>query len=361
MDGAVNTGVAIANPNAQQVTLDFYFSDESGATLHTGVTLIPAHGRFLTFLNEQPFAPPSPIKLSSARTFTFSASMPIALTPVRTLTNERSEFLMTPLPVLELQSGATPPVVFPYYVDGEGWESEVQLVNPTGSMLSGSVQFFSNLSTAGPVQEFPYTIPPRSGVAFQTTGAGPGRRTGWVRIAPTASAAPSGSVILSFRANGTTVTQTALHGTPAGSSLYVYADASTSSGLSAPGSTHTDLAISNPASTSARIDLELLALDGTPTGSGSLTVTANSQIQTALDQIPGLRNLQTPFRGFLRIKGDPVAVIGLRRLYNERGDLLLAAVPAVAESIVVSSEPRYLYFVDGGSYVAQFVAFRPQR
>ena len=92
---SVNTGVAIANPNAAAVTISFYFTDASGTNLNSGSTTIEANGQIAAFLNETLFSSPSTFQ----GTFTVNASAPISLVALRGLTNERSEFLITTLPV----------------------------------------------------------------------------------------------------------------------------------------------------------------------------------------------------------------------------------------------------------------------
>ena len=98
------------------------------------------------------------------------------------------------------------------------------------------------------------------------------------------------------------------------------------------GSVRTGVAISNSAPAPATIRLDLLALDGTPTGLyGYAAIPRMGQVTVFLDQVEGLQSLQAPFSGFLRISGAPVAVVGLQRRYNERGDLLLTPIPALPE------------------------------
>ena len=55
IDGLANTGVAIANPNSQAVTLNFYFTDAGGANANSSSTVIPAGAQIAAFLNQSPF------------------------------------------------------------------------------------------------------------------------------------------------------------------------------------------------------------------------------------------------------------------------------------------------------------------
>src|SRR5262249_51058534 len=53
--GSVNTGVAIANPNAQSVTVSFFFTGLAGNDFGSGTIQIPGNGQIAKFLNEDPF------------------------------------------------------------------------------------------------------------------------------------------------------------------------------------------------------------------------------------------------------------------------------------------------------------------
>src|SRR5207244_11460604 len=116
VNGAVNTGLAIANPNDQAATISFYFTDATGRDFGQGTTTIAANGQIAQFLNASPFNSGT---LASG-TFTFSSSVPVAAIALRGLTNERSEFLITTLPVTTTtaQSGS---LIFPHFADGGGW------------------------------------------------------------------------------------------------------------------------------------------------------------------------------------------------------------------------------------------------
>src|SRR5205085_3086684 len=67
---ALNTGVAIANPNNQAVTLNFYFTDRNGQNFGSGVTTLDPNTQIARFLDQTPFNAGS----SVFGTFTFSSS-----------------------------------------------------------------------------------------------------------------------------------------------------------------------------------------------------------------------------------------------------------------------------------------------
>src|ERR1019366_4133460 len=101
--GSVNTGISIANPNSQAAGISFYFTDLNGNNFAAGTTTIAAGGQLAAFLNEAPFNGGASIN----GTFTFASSVPISVAALRGLTNERSEFLLTTLPVVDLSASPT--------------------------------------------------------------------------------------------------------------------------------------------------------------------------------------------------------------------------------------------------------------
>src|SRR2546426_489854 len=135
--GPVNTGLAIANPNNSIATIHFFFTDTAGNDLGSGSTTIGPNGQLAKFLAQAPFNGPP----SFQGTFSFTSDVPVGVIAVRGLTNERSEFLMSTLPVIDTTS---PPgrgtVVVPQFADGGGWVTQIFLVNPTDNPMTGKVQ-----------------------------------------------------------------------------------------------------------------------------------------------------------------------------------------------------------------------------
>jgi len=139
ISAATNTGLAIANPNTQAAAITFFFTDSNGNNFGNGTTTVPAGGQIAAFLNEAPFNG----RASTIGTFTFSSTVPVAAVALEGLVNERSEFLITTLPVVDLsQTQNSAPIFFAHFASGGGWGTQVILLNPTDQTLNGSVQFF---------------------------------------------------------------------------------------------------------------------------------------------------------------------------------------------------------------------------
>ena len=253
---------------------------------------------------------------------------------LRGLTNERSEFLITTLPVTDLNASAGSGTVFvPDYADGGGWQTQVVLVNPSDTPLSGSIRFRdSSGNPAGTT--LTYSLAARSSQAIATAGTAASTVSGSVSIAPDGNAmSPSGLAILTFRRDGKTVAAAGIPFQPSGSAFRIYAEASGT--LFSPGFIQTGVALMNNSAASVSATLELNRLDGSSTGlTGTLSVPANGQVSAFLTQIPGFSSLPVPFQGVLRVStSTAISVTGLRGRYNERTDFLFTSTPAVNEAM----------------------------
>ena len=143
VNGPVNTGLTIANPNNTVATIDFYLNGADGARFAEGSFELGAHRQIAKFLNEEPFS----IGNEESGTLTFTSTAPIAVIALRGFTNRDGEYLMTTLPVSPLASGATissDRAYFPLFVDGDGWVSQVILVNPMDEVIEGTVEFLGS-------------------------------------------------------------------------------------------------------------------------------------------------------------------------------------------------------------------------
>jgi beta-propeller repeat-containing protein len=358
----VDTGLAIANPNSQTITLTFYFTDSAGVNSPTSTTTIPPNSQIAKFLTQAPFNSGPAV----SGTFTFTASAPVAAVALRGLTNERPEFLITTLPIADL---AAPPVtdilLFPHYAEGGGWSTQIVLLNPGDAAISGAVDFSQAVNIAGQTgTNFPYTIPPRSSRTLRTSGTAAVVQSGSVKLTPAAgSRTPIGLGIFSFRKNNITVSEAGVPAIRAGAAFRLYAEASGFFSTQQVGSAQTGVAIVNAGSTTATVNFELTRLNGTSTGlTGVVNIPPNGQVAKFLSQISGFEGVQAPFQGVLRVSSTSspagIAVVGLRGRYNERGDFLITTTQPSDESVPApTTEQFFPHFADGGGYTTQFILF----
>jgi hypothetical protein len=368
LNGASTTGIAVANPNAVPATVSFYFTDSSGRDFGRGITTIPANGQIAQFLNSPPFQGGT----MANGTFTFSSSVPVAAIALRGLVNERADFLMTTLPVTELRP-QTGSLVFPHFADGGGWTTKVILVNPGDEPLSGTIAFVSQgsavaagaaltLTTAAgeTASAFRYAIAPRASFRLETAGTQADVTAGSIRVVPDdGSTAPSGVSIVAFRNSGITVTEAGVPAVRTSPAFRLYTEWSGDFAHAQARSIQTGIAVTNSTSAPAAVSFELTRLDGAPSGmKATVTIPANGQISLFLNEVAGLVK-PASFQGVLRISGPAgIAVAGLRGRFNERGDLLITTLPAVAEDQAASSaEMVFPHIVEGAGYTTQFVLY----
>ncbi len=388
VDGPMNTGVAIANPNDRTVDVSFLFTGPDGVNFGSGHSSIPAKGQIARFLNDAPFNLQGPF----AGTFTFNASLPVGVTALRGLNNQRGEFLITSMPVIDVNSTSTDTTYFPHFADGGGWTTQLVLVNPGDDPLSGTVQFWdqgSSVVQGTPVEvtidalkqsSFPYTIPPRSARQFQTAGTSSGTQAGSIRVVPSGgSRSPGGFEVFSYTINGVTVTEAGVPAVRPGTNFRLYTELAGNFDSVEPGSIQTGFAVANTRGTPVNVSFELTSLSGdAQDNKATITVPANGQAAMLLTTLPGFKTLMSPrvtpvssppvqyltplpFKGLLRLSSnvtDSISVIGLRGRYNERSEYLITTTTPVNEATPAPSSPLiFPQLVQGGGYTSQIVVF----
>lgn len=361
--GSINTGIAISNPYDRPAQISFFFTDANGTDIGVGTTSIAGRSKIAVFLTDPPFYGPT----TFAGTFTFNSSLPLGIIALRGRLNERSDFLMTTLPAADLTAQAAgSAVTFPQFADGLGWFTQIVLVNPGDSTISGTVQFLNSQGAPAAISvngqagsNFTYSIPPRTSRTWVTSGTANPVATGSISATPNAgSAAPVGVAIFSLRFGGITVTEAGVPAGAASTAFRLYAE--TGGDFPEIGSIQSGFAISNTSSATVNITLELDQLDGTPTGvTGAMSLPQGSQTALLLNQLPGFGSMPNPFQGMLRLKSSAsVAIVGLRIRVNERGETLMTTTPATDESTPVPGVPLlFPHVVDSGGFTTQFLLY----
>src|SRR5262245_35630194 len=347
---SINTGFAVANPNDSEATISFFFTDTTGKDSGTNTLKVPSHGQIAKFLDQPPF---NASGLTNG-TFTFSSNIPVSAVAIRGLVNERSEFLMTPLPIANPDNTTTATVFFPHFADGGGWSTHFDLVNPTNATISGTFTFVNQSGSPGSSSR--YSIPAHSSQRFTTQGTDSTTHVGSVRVTPDASTvAPVGVAVFSFKRAGVTVSEAGVPSVKTGSAFRMFVEG-TSDGL-----VRTGIAIMNSSPNATTVKFDLLNLDRSPVGvSGSVDIPALGQRSLFLNEIQGLRSFAMPFKGFVRIASSnsaSIAVTGVRGHLNERSDFLIATTPPVDESSTPPTKAVLPQLVDGGGYTTQLILY----
>ncbi len=353
MGGGLRTGIAVANPNAVEVRVEFYFTDPIGQASGAGAIAIPANGQISRFVDEAPFAAAP----NFTGSLTLNSDQPVGITALRGRLNERGEFLITTLPVADLSETEDAPAVLPHFVDGGGWSTRAVLINPFDVPIAGEIRF---MNSTGAVQSETarYMLPARSAHAVASSGAAPAVRSGWIWvIADAEGRTPVSAAIFSYRSGGVTTTEASVAAVRPANSTRLFVDALGAMNSGEADAYRTGVALANPAGVAASVRLDFYAT-GTPNAvTATVDVPAGAHISMFVDQIPGFENLPVPFRGLLRVRtagAGGIAVTGVRGRYNERREFLITTTPAFSDESSVNADifPQFSF---GGGYMTTVV------
>jgi hypothetical protein len=338
------------NPSSQSVTVSFHFTDAFGQTIGNGSFMLDANRQIAAFLDEPPFSVPGQRPAIDAATFSFSSTEPIATIALRGRVNERGDFLMTTLPVVDLSRVSSQPVVIPHFAQGDGWSADVALVNGSDSAITGAVRFFDPVGTILETQN--YSIASQSSVVLRRNYSGAPVQVGSVHVLPDAGRqSPSGISIFSHRVGGITITETGVATCLPVSASGIYAENSAD--------LRSAFAIANGGSQPVTVAFDILSNAGTSTGiTGTLSIPGNGQRSLFLDEIPGGAGLPPNFRGIVRataVGGGAFSMIALRSRTNERGDFLISSVMPPDDGSGLPTDLYIPHFVTGGGYTTEFI------
>lgn len=352
-NGSVNTGIAIANPNDVSTRIDYVFNDPSGAQFFLGSFTLAAHAQLARFLTEYPFFLGNPPLLGA---MTFTSVEPVTVIALRGFVNERSEFLMTTLPVTDLSAPVSnAPLIFPQIAVGAGWTSDIILVNPSDGPESGILQFFGtgevNLDGRSGTQ-FSYRVNGKTSQRFRVTAEGVFVHTGFVRAAPDpGQSSPSGIVVFRLVQGGITTTEAGVLAQTVSQAARIYVR----------NSIRTGFAIANPANSAVPVRFELFTLDGQSSPySGPITIAANAHAAMFVDEVRGFENLPRNFEGVLRISTSAASGLGVMAVsgtVNERGDFIMSTAQPASEAAPSNAEMFFPHFVESGGFTTSFFLF----
>jgi hypothetical protein len=344
--GNVNTGVAIANPNSEPATISFGFQDPQirfrGVLINPGAFTIPPNSQVAYFINEPPINAPSPY----FGLIDITSTLPVGITSLRTLVNERSELLMT-----TVQQGRPPAGLFggvpvqprvvagyiPLFAVGAGWSTEVIVINTNSSDAAiATLDFFGPngepvvVSVDGKTgSSVDFTLDRADLHRFTIAGLGSNLASGYIRVTGREHSARFESfAILSFKRLGVTVSIASLPMVQQAATSRVYVN-------EAAGQLRTCIAINNDSAQPASVLLEVMDLSGRPSGlTGAILVPGFGQISRFLHEIPGFASVPFPFRGMLRVSTNAaagVSIAAIRGASNERSDFVFSAAPFATE------------------------------
>src|SRR5262249_10589260 len=138
--GSIQTGIAISNPSASSVTINFELTRLDGTSTGTnGSTTVPATGQIATFLNQIPRFTALSTPFQGILRMTGGN---IVVTGLRGRYNQRGDFLVTTTaPVDENSAPSVLESIVPQLADGGGYTTQIILFSGTaGQSSAGTVQ-----------------------------------------------------------------------------------------------------------------------------------------------------------------------------------------------------------------------------
>ena len=360
INGPFNIGLAIANPGSSAARIDFFYTTTVGTDVNFGNFILPANGQIARFLNEAPFNSGP----SFQGTFTFTSDVPVSVIALQSLINEGGDPLFTTLPVIDTSAQvSSSAAVLPHFADGDGWSTAVLLVNPTDTVMNGTIRFraqngqvTSVIANGQTNSNFNYVVAARSSFKLTTAGAGT-LRAGSITVDPASgNDVPVPLVVFTNKPGPATVSQAGIP-TNSGTAFRMYVEASGASG--AVGSVSTGIAVANGSTSPATITFELSTANGVSAApSKSFDIAPSGQMAIFINEI--FPSVVLPFQGVVRISSNslPISVAGLRGHYNERQNFLITTTPPTNEaSPVTTAEFDFPHIVNGAGFSTQFVLF----
>ncbi len=132
MSGGHNTGLAIANLTSTNagITIAAYQSDGiTGVGTAQGLLMIPANGHSAGFADQ--IVTGLPIGFTGV--LDIASSTPFAALTMRSLYNERHDFVPAIFPIADMNRSAPSPIVFPQIADGGGYVTQFILISAGGA------------------------------------------------------------------------------------------------------------------------------------------------------------------------------------------------------------------------------------
>jgi hypothetical protein len=145
LSGGHNTGLAIANPTNEdaRITINAFKSDGVTAIgTSKDPILLPVNAHTSHFAGELITGLPAEF----TGVLDIDSSSPVAALTMRSLTNERNDFLLATFPIADVTATAPSPIIFPHIADGGGYTSQFILIGANGES-SATLNYYAEDGT----------------------------------------------------------------------------------------------------------------------------------------------------------------------------------------------------------------------
>jgi hypothetical protein len=359
-----DSGVAVVNPSSNSITLNVQLNTAQGIPTTCPNQTVAANGHIAMFASQLCPGIPNPF----LGTLTLTSSTPFVATNLMSATNAHAEPLYNSLPVATPNAPPTGSrLYFSQFADGGGFSTEILLMNLTATPISGTVSFLDDNGYAvtlnfgpsiGSTSTLSYSIPGNGMQKFTTTGSTPGTplQAGAVVVTSTAGSLPSAAVVFSsYNGTGGLASQAGVLNSPLTTNSRMYVEKSFSSLTRDSG-----VAIENPNSSAATVQLILVSLDGLFSAANTIIIPPNGHMSAFIDQSAlmgsAASSIPSNFQGVLTLSSNvPIAPVTLRSTTNQRGENLYSTLPVVDLNNPPTG-PLYLpQIADGGGFTTQII------
>jgi serine/threonine protein kinase len=361
----IDTGFSAVNRGNGPASISFILRDPEGQVISRGTGSLDKDAHLAAYFNQLPeIAPgfsidpsfPSSIHFGTLELF---SDQPLSLLALRLTTNQRGEMLMTSTPVADPARPSTAgPIYFPQLAEGAGYSTIVGLLNTSGAIETGTLHLFADDGSPLAVRQlngssastFAYSISPGGVYVLQTEASLRDVQTGWAELIPDGgTTTPAAAGILQFIRDGILVTETGIPSVAPTTHARMFLDTSVGR--------NTGVAIGNPGNVPLNLSLQVYQMDGTTRAgmtNGPITLEANGHAASFVDQL--ISGLPSGFRGVLDITAEsPFAATTYRSLMNERGEILLTALPVADLNQPPPSPILFPHVADGDGFSTQFI------
>jgi hypothetical protein len=274
---------------------------------------------------------------------------------LRTIVNQLGEFLITTLPIADtaVDTGGDP-LYLAQVADSGGYTTELLLVNPTSTEISGTAEFYASDGSAlslnvngATTSTVSYRLPPNGATAIRTAGSSAPVRTGYLVVRPAGGTkAPVAGAVFSLTQNGLLVAATGVIPAAASRRVRLFYDRTAGH--------DTGVAIVNLSDATGNMQLTLRNLGGGTGSPATQRLNARSHSARFISEISP--TLPVGSRGALEVTSDvPIAVIALRSTQSG-GRFLLSTLAVDDLDRPAPSAVRYFpHTVVGGGYSTDFI------
>jgi hypothetical protein len=138
---ALQTGLAFANGGTSEAIVTLSLTNVAGEDLGLTTTLrLPANGHIASFLREIPEFASLPSEFRGVLHVTSNAAAPISAITLRSRYNERGDFIVSTIQLLDEHTQGSSELLFPHLADGAGYTTDFVLFSASGP-ASGTLQF----------------------------------------------------------------------------------------------------------------------------------------------------------------------------------------------------------------------------